>query len=183
MVKEVLIFGVLFFASLTLFNVYLAIKRKESFAPAIVGFFMMLMAVFFYFDKFLYGFISSAVSIVVAIVKSSEVSKSLDKQIKQEMEKTDIKEPLKIRDFLTWKGWVKIAMRQGAEKAALVYALVLAVGVVIVWSLLINFFPEGFKEPFGARIYLYAGVFAVVFFFYYRRAFETALKNAGEKPL
>ncbi|MCX9010179.1 MAG: hypothetical protein OIN66_03550 [Candidatus Methanoperedens sp.] len=177
MVKEVLIFGILFFASLTLFNVFLAIKRKESFAPAIVGFFMMLMALFFYFDKFLYGFMSFAVSVIVAVVKYNEASKTLERQFKQEIEKTDITEPLKIRDFLTWKGWVKIAMRKGAEKAALVYALFLAAVAVIVWLLLINLFPPEFEESFGARIYLYAGVFTVVFFFYYRRAFEKALKK------
>ncbi len=138
---------------------------------------MTLATVFIYFDKFLYGFISFAVSVIVAVVKSSEASKTLEKRIKQEMEKTDIKEPLKIRDFLAWKGWVKIAMKQGAQKAALVYALFLAAVVVIVWSLLINLFPTGFEESFVARMYLYAGVFAVVFFLYYRRAFERALNK------
>ncbi len=179
MTKEVLIFGILFFAFMTMFNIFMAIKRKHSFTPAIVAFFMALAAVLFYFGQFLYGFISFAISVIVAVVKSNETSRALEKQFSQELEKTNIKEPLRIRDFLFWRGWVKVALRFGAKKAAMFYALFVVGIAIVIWSLFIILFPASFEDLFKKYLYLYAGLGIIIFFIYTSRALEKAIKNAN----
>lgn len=180
MMKEILIFGILFFALMTVYNLIVSIRRKESFMPAIVGFFMTLVALLIFFEQFLYATLFFIALVIVAVVKRSETSKILEGKISQELEKIDSKEPLKLKDFLGWKGWAKIALKHGAKKAAFFYASFVAIGIILIWLLFCAIFPEDVQLGWSWWA-CFIVTSSTLIYYEYSKIFKKALKGKNKK--
>ena len=182
MMKEILIFGILFFALMTVYDLIVSIRRKESFMPAIVGFFMTLVALLIFFEQFLYATLFFIALVIVAVVKRSETSKILEGKISQELEKIDSKEPLKLKDFLGWKGWAKIALKHSAKKAAFFYASLVAIGIILIWLLFCVIFPEDVQLGWSWWACFIVTSFTLIYY-EYSKIFKKALKGKNKKQI
>ena len=133
MMKEILLLGIGFFAFMTVYNLIVAIRRKEGFTPTIVAFLMTLATLFIFFEQVLYGILCFCTMVIVAVAKHSEALNIRKERISKELEKINSKEhPVKLRDFLTRKGWVKIIVKYGAKKAAMFYTLFVAICITLI---------------------------------------------------
>jgi hypothetical protein len=120
---------------MTVYNLIVAIRRKEGFTPTFVAFLMTLAMLFIFFEQVLYGVLCFCTMVIVAVAKHSEALNIREEEISKELERIDSKEqPIKLRDFLTftWKSWVKIIVKQGAKKAAMFYALFVAICMTLI---------------------------------------------------
>ena len=143
MMKEILLLGIGFFAFMTVYNLIVAIKRKEDFTPTIVTFLMTLATLFIFFEQVLYGILCFCTMVIVAVAKHSEALNIREEEISKELERIDSKgQPIKLRDFLTWKSWAIIIVKHGAKKAAMFYALFVAICMTLIWM----FFGYSFQR-------------------------------------
>ncbi|NOR48184.1 MAG: hypothetical protein GQ533_09110 [Methanosarcinaceae archaeon] len=182
---KILLFGILFFAFMTLYNLKIAIKQKKDFIPAIIGFLFTLMVLLVYFKQIFYGLMCITVIAVISIIylvkvmlKPSELSKSWGEKISKELEKKGCKDPLKLKDFLRWRGFAKIAVKYGAKKAAFFYASFIVASI----SLLLLFFCVIFPEVAQISLGEWISFIAIGFIFLYyvsSKVFEKALKDVN----
>ena len=182
MMKEILLLGIGFFAFMTVYNLIVAIRRKEGFTPTIVAFLMTLATLFIFFEQVLYGILCFCVMVIVAVAKHSEALNSREERISKELEKIDSKEPIKLWDFLTftWNGWVKIIVKHGAKKAAMFYALFVAICVTLIWMLLRIIFPDDMHLNLSWLV-IFIVTFSAFFYYDFSKAFERALKGVKSK--
>ena len=181
MMKEILLLGIGFFAFMTVYNLIVAIRRKEGFTPTIVAFLMTLATLFIFFEQVLYGILCFVAMVIVAVVKHSEGSKIREERISKELEKIDSKEQrVKLRDFLTWKSWAIIIVKHGAKKAAMFYTLFVAICITLIWVLLRIFFPED-MQPQPSWLIGFIVTFCALFYYDFSKVFERALKEVKSK--
>ncbi|MCK4736164.1 MAG: hypothetical protein KAT65_27165 [Methanophagales archaeon] len=180
MMKEILLLGIGFFAFMTVYNLIVAIRRKEGFTPTIMAFLMTVATLFIFFEQVLYGILCFVAMVIVAVVKHSEGSKIREGRISKELEKIDSKEPIKLRDFLTWKSWAITIVKHGAKKAAMFYALFVAICITLIWGLLRIFFPED-MQPQPSWLICFIVTFCALFYYDFSKVFERALKEVNKK--
>lgn len=165
---------------MTVYNLIVSIRRKESFTPTLVAFLMTLATLFIFFEQVLYGILCFCAMAIVAIAKHSEALNIREEEISKELERIDSKATIKLRDFLTWKGWAIIIMKHGAKKAAMFYASFVAICITLIWMFFGIIFPEDVH-----RILSWLVIFIVTFsaFFYYdfSKVFKRALKEVKSK--
>lgn len=180
---KILLFGILFFAFMTVYNLIISIKRKESIASAIVCFLMTLMVLLIFLNQIFYGLLCFVATTIIATIylvkvmlKPSELSKSWGEKISKELEKKGCKDSLKLKDFLRWRGFAKIAVKYGAKKAAFFYASFIVASI----SLLLLFFCVIFPEVAQISLGEWISSIAIGFIFLYyvsSKVFEKALKD------
>lgn len=66
-------------------------------------------------------FLSMFSSFLVAV---SIMQKKVAKELAKQLEEVDFSVPLRVRDFLAWKGWLKLAYRWGVWKTVGIYSLI-----------------------------------------------------------
>ena len=49
--------------------------------------------------------------------------REMDEQLTKAVKETDLSEPLRLGDFLRWKGWLKLAGKWGVWKTATIYSI------------------------------------------------------------
>lgn len=135
MAKEILIFGILFFGFMTVYNLIISIRRKESFTPAIIGFLMTSGVLLIFFGRALYGSALFIIALIVAVMNRGETLKIPERKLLQELENIDNKEHIKLSDFLSGqKAWAKLIIKHGAKRAAVFYGLYMAIcSTIVLW--------------------------------------------------
>jgi len=174
------IFAIAFFAFMTVYNTLTSIKRKETFAPAIIGFLMTMAVLSCFLGKIIYGILFFVASVIVSRAKSSEISKIEEKRISQEFEKIDDEEPLKLKDFLFgWKAWRIIAVRHGAKKAAFLLSLFFAIILILMFLLLWKIFPDFVPNKYFLLefIILFPVIHYYVIYKKFNRIFENIIRT------
>ncbi len=177
MMKEIWLFGfaIIFFASMTFYNSVLAIRKKESFVPAIISFLMTLAVFFFFMEMPVFGFLFFTAGLLLAVAKSSNFSKIHEEKILNELEKIDCKTSIKINDFLTWNAWAKIIVKYGAKRAALFYTFfIVSIGSMI-WLVFGLIYPGFFKLTSWLT---YFAVTLLFFYYDFSKIFRKALTKA-----
>jgi len=181
MIKGILLFGIGCFAFMTVYNLIVAIRRKEGFTPTLVAFLMTLATGFIFFEQVLYGILCFCALVIVAVAKHSEALNIREEKISKELEKINSKEqPVKLRDFLTWKSWAIIIMKHGAKKAAMFYALFVAIGITLIWMFFWIIFPEDVHRNLSWLV-IFIVTFSALFYYDFSKVFERALKEVKSK--
>ena len=88
-----------------------------------VVFLMFLAVVVALLNQFLLSF---ALIIVTGILSIAILPQAMDlyrQEIVKQRQETDVSTPLSIRDFLTWKAWIKLESTYGFRKMLLLYSL------------------------------------------------------------
>ena len=185
MTTETIMFtiGIIFFSFMTLYNLKIAIKERKDYAPTIISFLFTATVILIFFEQMFYGLMLFAIIAVVSLVwliktilKPSESLHGWDKKISKELEKNSCKESIKFKDFLGLKGFVKIAVKYGAKKAAFFLALFTVTGIFLVLLFIHMIFPEIIQISLGEWV---PQVIIGFIFLYYvsNKKFENALKN------
>jgi len=85
--------------------------------------------------------IAGGIACIVALPKLLFVQKrELERQLVKDVEETDLSEPLKLRDFLRWKGWLKLAHKWGVWKTISIYSILGALVIAGVSHIVLNVF-------------------------------------------
>ena len=173
---EIFLFGIAFFGFMTIYNIIVSGRKKEYF-PAIVSLLMTLASSLFFFEQFFFG---SAFIFAAILLSIAKFSKSMDiqrKKVSQEFEMINYKEPLKLKDFLSWKSWGKIARKYGAKKAAFLYSLLIAVFMTLMLLLLLTIFED---TPDKSFILTFVITYSIVSYYHHSRIFKQSLKDMDE---
>ncbi len=111
----------LFFTLILILNLKTFLKLRTSLVPSLVSVLLILMMVLFYFDKPVQAFLLFLVALTVSLAYLPEMWRDWAKLMKGE--KVEPNEKVRLRDLLSWKVWVKLGYKHGAEKTSLIYAL------------------------------------------------------------
>jgi drug/metabolite transporter (DMT)-like permease len=180
MAKEILIFAIVFFGFMTVYNLIISIRRKESFTPAIVSFLMTSGVSLIFFGRDLYGSALFVIAMIVALMNRSTTLKIPERKLLQELENVDNKEHIKPSDFLSGqKVWAKLIIKHGAKRAAVFYGLYIAIcSTIVLWL-----FSWGFPEDVPPDWYWleFIVIISALFYYHQRKIFENALGDLNEK--
>jgi hypothetical protein len=126
-----MLFGVAFFGFMVVVGVVKARRKKEKayYIGALVSFLMLLSSVFVVLNQFvLVLFLFVAIGIL-SVAGFPQTIKLMTQEPLRELHETDFSVPLRLRDFLTWKGWFKLTSSWGIRKTMCLYSLLNMGGV------------------------------------------------------
>jgi hypothetical protein len=131
--------AILFLAILSIFAAILSIRQarrkgdKIHYIGAVVGCLMLSVFALALLNQALFAFILLVVGGIACIAALPRVmvvqKREMDEQLAKAIEETDLSEPLRLRDFLRWKGWLKLAHRWGVWKTVSIYSIL---GVAVI---------------------------------------------------
>lgn len=180
MAKEILIFGILFFGFMTVYNLIISIRRKESFTPAIVSFLMTSGVLLIFFGQALCGSALFIIALIVAVMNRSETLKIPERKLLQELENIDNEEHIKLSDFLSGqKVWAKLIIKHGAKRAALFYSLYMAICSTIVLWLFSWGFPADVQLDWHWLEFIV--IISALFYYHQRKIFEKASGDLNKR--
>jgi len=126
---ELIISGVIFFGFIAVVSIVQARRKKEKtyYLAAVTGFLMIFVFSLALLSQFILAFIVFVVTGVVSVVALPKMIRAqrreLAGQLAKELREMDFSAPLRVRDLLTWKGWLKLAYAWGIWKTASLYSL------------------------------------------------------------
>lgn len=141
---RVILFLAILFGFSAVVSIWQARRRKERiyYVGAIVVFLMLSVFALALLNQPLLAFIVLIVTGIVSAValpkmmtiQRREMSEQLEKQLRE----VDFTAALKGREFLTWKGWLKVARKWGVWKATAIYSLLSMVFIAVVLSTILS---------------------------------------------
>ena len=90
---------------------------------AVVSFLMALAFVFMFINQLLPVIFLMVAAVLLSVVGLPKMSKVLKREWAKILHEADLSAPLRGRDFLTMKGWLKLASRWGVWKTVFLYWL------------------------------------------------------------
>jgi len=135
-------FGVAFFGFMVVVGVVQARRKKERayYISAMVSFLLLLFSIVIILNQFALALVLFAVLIVaipiLSIVGLPKLREAMRRDLLKQLQETDLSSPLRGRDFLTWKAWLKLASRWGIRKTMCFYSLfMMGVGGALFFTL------------------------------------------------
>jgi len=101
-------------------------------------------------NQFLLSFAMIVAAGIISIGVLPRVMELYGEEIVKQKQETDVSAPLRMRDFLTWKGWIKFRAIHGLRKMLTVYIL-LNMGIVA--AFLLTLIALGLMTPLAAVFY------------------------------
>jgi predicted membrane protein len=142
--------AILFLAILSIFAVVLSMRQarrkrdKIHYIGAAVGFLMLSVFTLALLDQVLLTFILLVVGGLACIAMLPRVmavqKREINEQLAKAVGETDLSEPLRLRDFLKWKGWLKLAYKWGVWRTASIYSILGAAIIAGVSYIALNAF-------------------------------------------
>jgi len=128
---ELFFFGVFFFGLMVAVNLFLAYQRKEKtyYLAAVVGSLVLFAFVLAFFDLLILTLIVVVVTGILSTIWLPKMLGTQRRELIRQRQSVDLSAPLKVRDFLTNKGWLKLASVWGLWKAMFLFYL-LSVGLI-----------------------------------------------------
>jgi hypothetical protein len=165
-------FGTVFFGFMVVLGIVRARRSKERayYISGLIAGLMLLAMTSILLSQFVLFTVFFVVAAIVSLVGMSKVKEAFLREAVTQRQETNVSEPLKVRDLLTWKGWFKVASRWGIHKATFAYVLVMtgiSGGILFMLSVF------GFLNPILATIYTIVVVIVSVILF--RRQVEKNL--------
>ncbi|MEM3832831.1 MAG: hypothetical protein QW128_04425 [Thermoprotei archaeon] len=102
--------------------------------------------------------------------------REMDEQLSKAIEETDFSEPLRLKDFLKWKSWLKLARKWGAWKTASTCSILGAAIIAGVSYIVLSAFNM-------MNMLLVAGYTAsatIIIFIFFHRQISKALKETKQ---
>jgi len=126
-----MLFGVAFFGFLAIVNVVQARRKKEKayYISAMVSLLMLLLSTSIVLNQLIFAVVFFVAGIILALIGLPKVREAMRREPLRELQETDFSAPLRVREFLTWKGWFKLASRWGIRKTMCLYSLLNMGGV------------------------------------------------------
>ena len=125
--------AIVFLAILSIFAAILSIRQarrkgdKIHYIGALVGCLMLTILVLALLNQALFAFILLVVGGIACIATLPSVmniqKRKIDEQLAKATKETNLSEPLRLREILTWNGWLKLAYKWGVWKTATIYSL------------------------------------------------------------
>jgi len=129
--------AIVFLAVLSILVAVLSVRQtrqtgnKIHYVGVIVGCLMLSIFALALLGQALLAFILLVVGGLPCIAMLPRVmavqKREMDKQLTKAIKEIDLSEPLRLKDFLRWKGWLKLAHRWGALKTAGIYSILGAI--------------------------------------------------------
>ena len=170
-----MLFGVAFFGFMVVVGVVQARRKKEKayYISAMVSFLMLFLSIFVVLNQFILVGILFVATIILSIVGLPKITKVMRREPFKELQETDLSAPLRIKDFLTWKGWFKLTSSWGIRKTLCLYSLLnMGVGGAIFFTLSIL---GVLSIVLAAVITVLVGIVSPIFF---RRQISKALRES-----
>jgi len=149
-------------------------RERAYYLVSTVAFLALLAVVVALLNQIL---LSLALIVVAGLLSIASLPKVFDlsrQEVIKQWQKTDVSTPLRIRDFLTWKGWIKLTTTYGFRKTMFLCILFnIGVGGVILLTLNVL----GIINTIIAVIYtIFIGIFSTIISYYQvRRAFKQSM--------
>jgi len=126
-----LILGLLWFGFLTIFYVIKARQKKERsyYLGSLLGSSMILLIFLVFLGQKFLALILMAVMTVLSVVTLSVSIKTQTSEAADQLKETDVTAALRLRDFVTYKGLLKLVHRCGVIKTICIYFVLTFVGV------------------------------------------------------
>jgi len=132
-----ILFFAVFFGFMAVVGLVQAHRKKERlyYSSAMIGFLVLLGFVSIFLNQFILGVIILGAAVIWSIAGLPKVLKLQERQLQE----VDLSAPLRRREFLSNKMWMKLACRWGVWKAVTVYSLlamtVIAAIVTVILSM------------------------------------------------
>jgi hypothetical protein len=121
-----MLFGVAFFGLMVAVGVVQARRKKEKayYLSAIVAFLMLLSSIFVLLNQFILVLVLFVAIGILSIAGLPTILQAMRREPLKELQETDFSAPLRVSEFLTWKGWFKLVSRWGIRKTMCFYSLI-----------------------------------------------------------
>jgi len=172
---ELFLYGVAFFGVMAVFGAVRAYRKKEKayYLSSMVGFLAILIFVLAFLNQLILMLILVVATGILSTALLPRMLKASERELAKQRQEVDLSAPLKARDFLTNKGWLKLASKYGLWKTMfLIYLL----SVVIIGGILFTLSTfSGFITIEYVVVYTATGPILATYMFY------QALKKVLEK--
>lgn len=113
-----------------------------------ICFFLIIAVVAVLLSQFLLLFAMMGLSFILSIVLLPKARQIQQEEIVKQKKETDVSAPLRLKDFLTMKGWIKLRATHGFRKTLTLYILMnigifvpfllafMAIGLLSSWTLI-----------------------------------------------
>jgi predicted MFS family arabinose efflux permease len=170
---ELFLFGVAFFGFMAVFGAVRAYRKKEKayYLSSMASFLVVLAFFFAFLNQVILALIIFVATGILGIVGLPRMLKASERELAKQRQEVDLSAPLKARDFLTNKGWLKLASKYGLWKTMfLIYLLSVVIigGILFTLSTFSSFITIGYVASSTA-----IAPILVIYMFY--RPFKKAL--------
>lgn len=119
--RSFLLFSAIFILILTVYGVIRARQKRERtfYLGITIGFLMSLVAFLAFLEQLLLAVLVFAFMGLLSFVAWPKTIRELDRMFAKTLQEVDFSVPLRMRDFLTTKGQLKMVSRLGVRKAVL----------------------------------------------------------------
>jgi len=170
----VLFLGIALSCFLGIFGIVKVRRKKEPtyYWGSGICFLLVIAFVAALLNHFLVFFAMIGLSFIVSIVSLPKSMTLYRKEIVKQKQETDASAPLTLRDFLTWKAWIKLKATHGFRTAVTLFFLT-TMGIVV--AVVLAFIVLGLMTPIFAVFYTIS--FTVFYSILSYRQFWKALKQ------
>ena len=136
--NAILSLAVVFFGIMAVANVVQVHRKKERtyYLGAMVGFLMFLAGVSIILGQLLLGLILFVSTVILSVVGLPKMIRVREQESIRLLREVELSAPMGWREFLTTKGWLKLASRWGVWKTVCFYSLLTtAITVGILFAL------------------------------------------------
>ena len=133
-----ILFAVVVFVFLAIVNVVQARRKKEKayYIAAIVSLLMLLWSTSIILNQLVFALVLFAAWVILALIGLPKVREAMMRESVKQLEEVDLSACARARDFLAWKGWIKLASSWGVRKTMCLYSLfMIGVGGAIFFTL------------------------------------------------
>jgi hypothetical protein len=170
--------GIFLFIFVAIFAIVKARQRKEPAYYWASGACFLLVIAFaaILLNQFLLFFAMMGLSLIFLLVSTPRMIELQQEETVKQKQETDVSTPLKMKDFLTWKAWIKLSATHGFRTAITLYLLT-TIGIVI--TIALAFIILGLMTTLMAIFYTIS--FTVFYFIISYRQIFKALKEPKKK--
>jgi hypothetical protein len=160
-----MLFGIAFFGFMVVVGVVKARRMRETayYISAMVSFLMLLISIFVILNQFILAGVLFVATVILGVAGLPKIVKAMRREPLRELHETDLSVPLRVRDFLTWKGWFKLTSRWGVRKTMCFYTLFMTevCGAILFTSSIFGII----SIAWAAGYTIFVGVGSPVFFY------------------
>jgi len=173
----IFLFGVAFFGFIAVVNAVQAHRKKERayYLAAVVGFLVLFAFVSAFLNQLILALVLVVATGILSIAGLPKLLKTQERELTKQLQDVDLSAPLKRRDFLTNKGWLKLTSKWGLWKTMFLFYF-LSVGIIggifFILSTFYSFITIGY-------VVSYTIIFPILTAVMFYRQFKKALENCS----
>ncbi|PVX27550.1 MAG: hypothetical protein CW716_01730 [Candidatus Bathyarchaeum sp.] len=167
----VIMFGIFLLSFVAIFLIVKARRRNESVYYWVSGscFLLVIAFVAVLFYQILLFFALTGLVLIILVAVLPQIRELSRQELVKQKQETDVSAPLRLRDFLTFKGWIKLKATHGLRVTVTLYLLT---NMAAVTAVSLVFMVLGYLTPLQIAFYV---IFYILFSFIisYRQVWKT----------